>query len=139
VGLGGFGDYLPSELSGGMRQRAALARALVSRTDLLLLDEPFGSLDAQSREEMQELVARVHALLRPTVLTITHDIEEAVFLADRVVVLSSLPGRIRDVVAVPAPRPRTVAERETPEACALRGRLRRLLRDFSDCECRCHC
>lgn len=128
VGLTAFGDYFPSELSGGMKQRVALARALVSHTDLLLMDEPFGSLDAQSREVMQELVANIHASLNPTVVMVTHDIEEAVFLADRIVVLSRLPGRVVEEVVVPTPRPRTVSLRETVEAAGLRTLLRRHLR-----------
>ena len=128
VGLREFGDYFPAELSGGMKQRAALARALVSRTDLLLMDEPFGSLDAQTREVMQELVANIHASLSPAVIMVTHDIEEAVFLADRIVVLSPLPGRIVEEVIVTIPRPRTVSLRETPEAARLRVLLRQHLR-----------
>jgi NitT/TauT family transport system ATP-binding protein len=85
-GLRGFEDFYPDQLSGGMKQRAALARALIQNADILLLDEPFGDLDAQTRESMQELLLAVQTALNPTMVFVTHDIEEAVFLSDRILV-----------------------------------------------------
>ncbi len=99
MGLRDFHDAFPRELSGGMKQRVAIARALVNRPKVLLMDEPFGALDAQTREEMQGLMLRLHAHERTTVLFVTHDVEEAIYLSTRVLVFSSRPGRIiRDVV-----------------------------------------
>jgi NitT/TauT family transport system ATP-binding protein len=114
VGLGGFEDRRPYELSGGMRQRAALCRALIQDPDILLLDEPFAALDALTKEQMQLDVARL-SLDRPrTTILVTHDIAEAVFMADRIVVMTARPSRIREIVAVDLPRPRTVATRTLP-------------------------
>jgi NitT/TauT family transport system ATP-binding protein len=107
VGLDGFADRYPAELSGGMQQRVALARALAYRPKLLLMDEPFGALDALTRRVMQGLLTQVWEEHRLTVLFITHDIEESVFLSDRVLVMSSRPGRIKEEIAVDLPRPRT--------------------------------
>jgi NitT/TauT family transport system ATP-binding protein len=101
MGLAGFRGAYPRELSGGMKQRVAIARALANRPKVLLMDEPFGALDAQTREEMQELMMVLHAAERPTVLFVTHDVEEAVFLSTRVLVFSPRPGRIVRDVAVP--------------------------------------
>jgi NitT/TauT family transport system ATP-binding protein len=106
VGLGEFGDYLPNEISGGMKQRVALARVLILKPEVLLMDEPFASLDAQSREEMQNLLLSLWQELTITILFVTHDVNEAVLLADRVLVMSKNPGRIRDQVLVDLPRPR---------------------------------
>jgi len=101
IGLWEFRDYHPNQLSGGMQQRAAIARALVARPDLLLMDEPFGALDAQTREEMQELLLHLNRLHRTTTLFVTHDIDEALLLSDRVLVFSRRPGRIQREIAVP--------------------------------------
>lgn len=106
MGLVGFENHYPYELSGGMQQRVALARAWISEPQLLLMDEPFGALDAQTRLSMQELLLRVWETSRTTVLFVTHDIEEALFLADRILVMSARPGRIREELRLDFPRPR---------------------------------
>jgi ABC-type nitrate/sulfonate/bicarbonate transport system ATPase subunit len=122
-GLGDFVDHYPHALSGGMRQRVALMRTLAFHKDVLLLDEPFGALDAQTRLEMQQWLLEVWADSGRTVLFITHDVDEAVFLADRVVVMSARPGRIQDVHEVPLPRPRTVDTLMTPEFMELKSQV----------------
>jgi len=108
VGLAGFEKRLPHELSGGMQQRVALCRALIQRPRLLLMDEPFSALDALTREELAVELQRIHMQLHTTVVFVTHAINEAVLLADRIVVLSSRPGQVRKVVDVDIPRPRSL-------------------------------
>jgi NitT/TauT family transport system ATP-binding protein len=112
VRLTGFGEQYPHEISGGMKQRAAIARALAPNPDILLMDEPFGALDAQTRVLLQEELARIVAESKRTVVFVTHSIEEAVFLADRVVVMTSHPGRVREIYDVALPRPRNERTRE---------------------------
>jgi ABC-type nitrate/sulfonate/bicarbonate transport system ATPase subunit len=122
-GLEGFEDRYPLALSGGMRQRAALLRTVMTGSDVLLLDEPFGALDALTRREMQDWVLEVHRKLRRTVLFITHDVDEAVYLADRVVVLSPRPGRVAAEHTVDLPRPRRQGMTATPEFGSLVARM----------------
>jgi ABC-type nitrate/sulfonate/bicarbonate transport system ATPase subunit len=105
-GLGGFEEAYPRQLSGGMRQRAGLLRTLLLDSDIVLLDEPFGALDAQTKGTMQEWLLQLWGEFRKTVVFITHDVEEAIYLADEVLVMSARPGRIVDRIAVPLPRPR---------------------------------
>lgn len=114
VELASFEDRFPHEVSGGMKQRAAIARALVVNPTVLLMDEPFGALDAQTRVLMQEQVAALSAQSGCTILFVTHSIDEALFLADRVIVMSSRPGRVRREVRVTLPRPRTPQMRADP-------------------------
>jgi len=123
VGLVGFEHHLPKTLSGGMQQRTALARALANDPKILLLDEPFGALDTQTRALMQELLLSVWEADRKNVLFVTHDIDEAVFMANRVVVMTARPGRIKAVVDVALPRPRHYTVKTTPEFAALKARL----------------
>ncbi len=106
VGLDGFADAFPYQLSGGMRSRVALARSLVTEPAILLMDEPFSRLDAQTRSLMQQEVLRIHELKHMTIVFVTHDVEEAVVLADEVVVLAPRPGRVREIVGIACPRPR---------------------------------
>jgi NitT/TauT family transport system ATP-binding protein len=113
VGLSGFEQHFPHELSGGMRQRANLARALTIDPDILLMDEPFASLDAQTRELMQSELLRIWRSNRKTVMFVTHQIDEAVFLADRVVVMTSRPGQIKAMLDVNIPRPRDLSVKRT--------------------------
>ncbi len=115
VGLRGFEGHYPNELSGGMRQRVNLARALAIDPDMLLMDEPFAALDALTRENMQQELIRISAAAGKTVILITHQIDEAVLLADRVAVLGARPSHILDIVRIDLPRPRTLDLKRTPE------------------------
>src|SRR5208282_11717 len=115
VGLAGVESRYPAQLSGGMRQRVNLARALAIDPKLLLMDEPFSALDAQTREIMQTELMRIWEQGRKTVLFVTHQIDEAVFLSDRILVFARRPGRIQEVVEVELPRPRALAVKRTPE------------------------
>ena len=114
VGLAAFRDHYPRQLSGGMRQRAALVRALVTKPRILLMDEPFGALDAQTREEMQELLMHLCQRQGTTVLFVTHDVEEALILSDRVLVMQAHPGAIIAEVPVSLERPRNLDMRADP-------------------------
>jgi NitT/TauT family transport system ATP-binding protein len=127
VGLGGQADRLPHELSGGMQQRVNLARALAMDPELLLLDEPFGALDAITKERLQDELLRLTAREDRTTVFITHDVEEAVFLADRVLVMSAAPGRIMEAFDVPLARPRSRRELARPAIQELILRLRSML------------
>lgn len=129
VGLVGFESHFPYQLSGGMKQRASIARALLSEPDVLLMDEPFGALDAQTRLTMQELLLEVSANFSPTVLFITHDVDEAIFLGDRVVVLSPRPGRIAHEVDVDFGGPRSFETLTTPEFNSLKRQVFQMTHD----------
>ena len=123
VGLGGFEHHYPKQLSGGMQQRTAIARALANNPRMLLMDEPFGALDHQTRELMQELLLGIWEAERKTVLFVTHDIDEAVFMGSRVVVMSARPGRIKLDRAVNLPHPRHYSVKTTPAFVELKAEL----------------
>ena len=129
VGLAGFENYHPRQLSGGMRQRVNLARALAIDPDILLMDEPFSALDAQTREIMQTELMRIWEQGRKTVLFVTHQIDEAVFLSDRVLVFARRPGRVQDSVDVTLARPRELDIKRTPEFVRYVDRIWRLIED----------
>lgn len=128
VGLDGFADAYPHELSGGMQQRVALVRAFALRAPLLLMDEPFAALDEMTREDMRHLLVSLCERNRATVLFVTHSIPEAAFVSDRVVVMTSRPGRVHDVVPVDLPRPRRAELEDDPQFFAAETHLRATLR-----------
>ncbi|WP_347259213.1 ATP-binding cassette domain-containing protein, partial [Methylocaldum sp.] len=113
----------PNQLSGGMQQRVAIARALMNRPDILLMDEPFGALDAQTREVMHDLILHVFALERPTIVFVTHDVEEAIYLGDRVVLMAPRPGRIDSIYEVPLPPEREQDMKLSPEFTELKREI----------------
>jgi len=127
VGLSGFSDAFPHELSGGMQHRAAFARAMVTRPSVLLMDEPFGALDAITRMRMHEFLLRMWERYRITILFVTHDLEEAVMLGDRVAVMGGRPPGIREVIDVPLRRPRQLADADTEQFLAVKRRVRAAL------------
>jgi NitT/TauT family transport system ATP-binding protein len=129
VGLKGFENYYPHQISGGMQQRVGIARALSKKPDILLMDEPFGAVDAQTREQLQEELLKIWAQTDTTVVFVTHSIDEAVYLSDRVVVMHARPGRIKEEVAVDLPRPRWEGDvKADPRFAQLRSHLRESLR-----------
>jgi NitT/TauT family transport system ATP-binding protein len=133
VGLTGFEDKHPWQLSGGMQQRVAIARALAYQPHLLLMDEPFASVDAQTRADLEDLVLDVHERFGITVVFVTHDIDESVYLADRIVVLTHRPTTVKEIVSVPLMRPRDqIATKELPEFMEIRGRVIRLIKGEID-------
>jgi NitT/TauT family transport system ATP-binding protein len=121
----------PNQLSGGMQQRVAIARALMSRPPILLMDEPFGALDAQTREVMHDLIAHVHRQERSTIVFVTHDVEEALYLGHRVVLMAPRPGRIDTVYEVPLPHRRTQDMRLSPEFLQLKRQVLERIRETS--------
>jgi NitT/TauT family transport system ATP-binding protein len=131
IGLAEFRDHYPAELSGGMKQRAALARVLAFDPQVLLMDEPFGALDAQTREVMQEELMNLWERTKKTVVFVTHDIDEAVFLADRVVVLTARPARVREEVKIDLPRPRDIAVRKSVQLLEYRNYIWDMVRSES--------
>ena len=132
VGLTGFEKHFPGELSGGMQQRVNLARALAADPVVLLMDEPFAALDAQTREFMQAELLKIWAKARKTVLFITHQINEAVYLADRVAVMSARPGRLKAVFDIPFGRPRTLALKRDPKFLEIEDRIWHLIEEEAD-------
>ena len=127
VGLERFADAYPHQLSGGMRQRVAIARALVNQPRILLMDEPFGALDAQTRAKMQSHLIDIWRNIDITVLFITHDLDEAIYLADRILVLKANPGEVQEIIEVPVPRPRSPGQSDSPEFRATKARLEELI------------
>jgi len=127
VGLSKFADAYPHQLSGGMKQRVAIARALVNQPRILLMDEPFGALDAQTRTKMQTHLLDIWKNIDITILFITHDLDEAIFLADRILVLKAHPGEVQEFIEVPVPRPRHSGQSVSEEFLATKARLEELI------------
>jgi NitT/TauT family transport system ATP-binding protein len=132
VGLEKFGNAYPHELSGGMKQRVAIARALVNQPRILLMDEPFGALDAQTRAKMQAHLLEIWRNIDITVVFITHDLDEAIFLADRILVLKAHPGEVMELIEVPVPRPRNSTQINSPEFLATKARLEELIHPYEE-------
>ncbi|SFA77439.1 ABC transporter ATP-binding protein [Azotobacter beijerinckii] len=129
VGLGGFGARYPHEISGGMKQRVAIARSLVYEPEVLLMDEPFAALDAQTREILQAELLRIWDARKKTIVFITHSLDEAIFLSDRIAVMTHRPGRVKEILEVPLPRPRPAELRNSEEFAHLRQRAWEVLKD----------
>ena len=127
IGLGKYADAYPHQLSGGMKQRVAIARALANQPRILLMDEPFSALDAQTRARMQSYLLEIWRKIDITIVFITHDLDEAVFLADRILVLKANPGEVAELIEVPVPRPRHAAQYVGPEFRAAKERLEALI------------
>jgi NitT/TauT family transport system ATP-binding protein len=127
IGLEKFADAYPHQLSGGMKQRVAIVRALANQPRILLMDEPFGALDAQTRCRMQAHLLEIWRKIDITIVFITHDLDEAIFLADRILVLSAHPGEIQELIEVPVPRPRSVAQIVSAPFLATKARLEQLI------------
>ena len=128
VGLSDYANHRPAELSGGMQQRVSVSRALVTEPSILLMDEPFGALDAQTREDMNIELLRIWEVAKTTIVFVTHDIGEALFLSDRVVLMSARPGKVHDIIDVNSPRPRTFDQVENdPDFWKMRQRIREAL------------
>ncbi|MCL1931001.1 MAG: ABC transporter ATP-binding protein, partial [Treponema sp.] len=120
VGLNGFEHALPKQLSGGMQQRVSIARALVGNPEILLLDEPFGALDALTRIQMQNEIVRIWETHRTTMILVTHDIDESIFLSDKIVIMSKRPGKISKIINAKLPRPR---DRSSPDFISIRREI----------------
>ena len=129
VGLAGFEKSYPNELSGGMRQRVGLARALANDPSVIMMDDPFGSLDAQTRAMMQELLLSVWERTNKTVIFVTHDVDEAMFLADRIIVLTARPARVKEEIDMPLPRPRTYEMVTSSRYVEIKRRVLELIRE----------
>ncbi len=134
VGLSKFENAYPHELSGGMKQRVAIARALANEPRILIMDEPFGALDAQTRCQMQSYLLQIWKKVDVTILFITHDLEEAAYLADRILVMGSNPGRVVEIIENPVPRPRSAAQFLSAEYLALKRRLEELIHPIIETE-----
>jgi NitT/TauT family transport system ATP-binding protein len=127
IGLERFANAYPHQLSGGMKQRVAIVRALANQPRILLMDEPFGALDAQTRCRMQAHLLEIWRKIDITIVFITHDLDEAIFLADRILVLSAHPGEVRELIEVPVPRPRNLTQLISPVFLATKARLEELI------------
>jgi NitT/TauT family transport system ATP-binding protein len=131
MGLAHAGDAYPNQLSGGMQQRVAIARALMPKPEILLMDEPFGALDAQTREVMHDLIRHVHKIEKTTIAFVTHDVEEAIYLGNRIVLMAPRPGRIAQVYDVPLPAEREQDMKHAPEFLALKKEILARIRETS--------
>lgn len=131
MGLSQAAEAWPNQLSGGMQQRVAIARALMGRPDILLMDEPFGALDAQTREVMHDLIRHVHRLEKSTIVSVTHDVEEAIYLGQRIVLMAPRPGRIDTIYDVPLPAERTQDMKHAPEFLSLKRTILDRIRETS--------
>ncbi|MBM9615605.1 ABC transporter ATP-binding protein [Desulfobulbus rhabdoformis] len=132
VGLADFASHYPAQLSGGMKQRVAIARALANQPRVLLMDEPFGALDAQTRAKMQSYLMQIWRNVDITIIFITHDLDEAVYLSDRILVLDAHPGRVREMVEVPVEQPRSPAQHLNPEFLATKNHIEELIHPPSE-------